>query len=68
MRKLAVAECLRVLSAIVLLPRLVDIPLEIRQWQGVASYLLSSEITKVSTKLLLCQVREQQLDGFSGSS
>ena len=46
-REQAVGVCLRVLSDILLLPRLVDTPLEVHRRQGVGSRLLASEITKV---------------------
>ena len=54
-------------SAILLLPRLVGIPLEMGQRLGVASRLLASHISKDSPKILLSQVRKQQLDGFLGN-
>ena len=55
LRKQSVWECLRVLSTILLLPRLADIPKE-RTLTRVASPLLSSEIPMFWSKLLLSKI------------
>ena len=67
MRKQDMEEGLKAMSAVQLLPRWADIPLELGQWLGVASRLLASEIRKGWPKLSLSEVRKEQLDKFSSS-
>ena len=58
-------ECLGVLGAMLWLPRQGEFPLDMAQQLGIVSQLLGPEITKGKTNLLLSEVREQQLGGFS---
>ena len=60
-------NCLRVLSAILLLPWLVDILMEMILQQGVASCLLAPEIKKVWPNISMSQVGKHHLNGLSGS-
>ena len=60
-------ECLGMLGAMLWLPRRSDFPLDMAQPPGIVSQLFGPEITKGETNLLLSEVREQQLGGFSRS-
>ena len=64
MRKQSVQEWLSVLSAILLLPRFVDIPVERTLTQEVISCLLASEIPMFLTKAIAVKVQKQHWIDF----
>ena len=67
MRKQAVAVCLKVLIAILWLPRRGDIQLEMSQQLAIVSHLHAPGVLKGGAKLLLSFVRKQLLGGVSSS-